>query len=162
MGYDYAALARKAALVAVIVMALALASGNGLVVLFSGWFAVSMLAIGAVVFLSWLLGPFLRGRLVGAGRQETWGYLGYTLRGTRSEDGRLWISIRDCAMASGLALEGRESIVPSREKMEHPERGWMVDEAGMKRVLAGDGLDPSRCNHLQLFLSRNVWRSRRG
>jgi hypothetical protein len=155
-------MARNAALVAAIVVGLALLSGNGLVVLFSGWFAVSMLSIGVVVFLWWLFGPWLRSRLVGEGRQETWGYLGHTLRGTQSEDGRLWISLRDCEMASGLALEARERLVPAREKLKHAERGWMVDETGMKRVLAGTELDPLRCNHLLLFLERNVWRSHRG
>ena len=162
MGYDHTNLAKKAALAGVIVLALALLSGNGLVILFSGWFAVSLFSIGIVVFLSWVFGPWLRARLVGEGRQETWGYLGYTLRGMRSEDGRLWVSLRDCAMASDLALEGREEFLPAREKLMHPERGWMVDEAGMQRVLAGEGLDPVRRSHLRLFLERNVWRSRRG
>lgn len=119
------------------------------------------ISITFVTVIAWLLGPIRRAYLHGAGRQSNWGYLGHTVRGETDAEGAHWISLEDCQKASGIPLFKELCWIPESQKRSGGHEGWLVNQAGMRRVLNISKEDQFALNKLRLFLEREVWQNRR-
>ncbi|MBK7686350.1 MAG: hypothetical protein IPJ25_10380 [Rhodocyclaceae bacterium] len=108
----------------------------------------------------WLFGRGRRAALYGKGRQANWTHTGVKIRGDVDAGGELWISLSDCALASGLSLEKRLDWVATTQKRKDKVKGWLITKPAMKAIL--DGVDVSQgefvqVNKLRVFLAREVW-----
>ena len=108
----------------------------------------------------WLLGRGRRAALYGEGWQANWTHTGVKVRGDVDANGELWISLNDCALASGLALEKRLDWVAKTQKRQDNAKGWLVTKSAMLAIL--DSIKVERgefvqAGKLRAFLQREVW-----
>ena len=110
--------------------------------------------------LDWMLGRGGRAALYGKGWQANWTHTGVKVRGDVDAGGELWISLSDCALASGLALEKRLDWVAITQKRQDKVKGWLVTKPAMKAILDGINVTQGefvQVNKLRVFLAREVW-----
>ncbi len=108
----------------------------------------------------WMFGRGRRAALYGKGWQANWTHTGIKVRGDADAKGEMWISVSDCALASGLALEKRLDWVATTQKRHDKVKGWLVTKAAMMAILDGVNVDQGefvQVNKLRVFLMREVW-----
>ena len=120
------------------------------------------LALVVLVVLSWLAGDVQRTYRFGRGRQEVWGFHGHSIRGARDEEGVIWLSVDDCAQASGLDLQRRLSRVPPRRRARHRLAGVLLAPADLREVVRLSAGDSAAVSRFLAFLEREVWRAAGG
>jgi hypothetical protein len=124
-------------------------------------FVACAASVPIIVFFDWALGRGQRAYRFGTGRQDIWGYQGHDIRGL-VDDGKTWVSLGDCEMASGLDLStGLKTIPMSRRRLDDV-KGLVLDMPSMIKVLDACGQDFAKVNRLRMFLERTVWKVRRG
>lgn len=134
--------------------------GNGLLVL--GWCLLYACFLPNVIIeiIDWATGRGRRAALFGVGWQANWTHAGIKVRGDVDENGELWISVADCALASLLPLEKRLDWVATTQKRHHPVKGWLVTKSAALALLNSPHLDRAefvQVAKLRTFLEREVW-----
>ncbi len=148
--------------IAATLRAIVVSIGDPFLIIFTSPTVAGFASVGIVTALAWLFGPALRATIHGRGRQAVWGFCGHEIRGEFDDDGTPWISVADCQSAGEIELLEHLPWVPERHKRRHRDKGWLLCQPGMRRLLEVTKSDEFAVTKFRLFLDREVWQTRRG